>query len=534
MKKNIFLFFIACIFISSCRKKIEFPQWEVNALFPIAQTSLKITELVKDTILKTNSDQSLSIVFSGEAYKINFDSLFRIPDTTILQSFKFPFNLPFPVYPGSTLYNDTQSTKYNLQNVELTEVIVKSGVIDVKLHSTFRGKTVLTYQLPLATINGNSLFISDTLPAAAPGNSSVISKSYDISGYKIDLKGMKGNSFNTVVSNFRAIAADTTMIYANDSVTVVNTFKNVIPEFAKGYFGKAVVNSESVNTAVKKLPNIIGGNFDLKNFNLTLTVQNRVGVDIRFLLSEIVSENISSGANIPLVNSIVGNALNINRASVISSVNYPPIAHTEYVINFNETNSNAADLIEIFPDSISASSQITFNPLGNISNSNDFIYYGNGIDVSLDVEIPLFFSAQNLILADTLPISFKPDSADSATKKITGGNLILNCYNSYPFSAKPQLFLMNENFAIFETLVADGGMIDAADLDANFKSAGKKFSRIFIPLNQDRIEKLKAAKNLYVKLFFSTASLSGHVKIYSDYSVELKLVADINYTMSEL
>ncbi len=528
MKKHFIFSLFFLFFILSCRKKLEMPRWEINALFPVAYTSLKISELVKDSVLKTNPDQSLSIVYSGEVYKIDFDSLFQIPDTSILQSFKAPFG-GFPVNPGFTFYNQVQSTKYNLQGVELTEAIVRSGTIEVELHSTFRGKTALTYQLPLATINGNFFSISDTLPAAVAGSSSVIYKTYDITGYKLNLKGTNGNSFNTVVSSFKAIAVDTTMIYLNDSITVVNNFINVVPEFAKGYFGKAVIDVEPANTAVKKLSHIVGGTLDMKYFDLKLKIQNGVGVDIQFLLNEIKSQNFSAGSSVLLSSSVVGSSININRAAINSALNYPPIVNSEYVINLNNSNSNADELIEIFPDSISAGVQITLNPLGNISNSNDFVYYGNGINVTLDAEIPLCFSANNLILQDTLDVNFQPDS--DATKKIIDGNLILDCYNGYPFEAKPQIFLLNQNDVIYDSLITNNTIINTADLDANFKSVGKKFSKILIPVNQEKIEKLKAAKKLMVKLFFSTAAQPNYVKIYSDYSVELKLVADINYSV---
>lgn len=518
---------------TACRKKLEWPGWDVNVIFPVASTSLQLTDLVKDTILRANADQSLSLVYSGEAYKLDLDSMFKIPDTTISQFFLYPVG-GFTVNPGFIITNQTQQTKYDLGEVELTRAIIRSGSIEIKLISFFQGRTLLTYQLPLSMFNGVPLSVSDTLPAATPTDPSVVTRSYDVSGYEFDLRGLNVNSFNTIVSSFKAVALDTTLITPNDTVKIANSLVNIIPEFAKGYFGQTIVEVEPENQAVKKLHNIIGGNIDLKYFDFTMKVRNGIGADIRFTLQQVTSSNVSSGQNASLTGSIIGSAININRSVLNGSGSYPPVTYSEYIIEMNNSNSNADELIEIFPDSIASAAEIRLNPLGNISNSSDFVYYGNGINVALDAEIPLHLAANDLVLSDTVAINFQTTGenggeADPSSQRIQGGNLILDVYNGYPLRAKPQLYLMDENFQVSDSLAADNSVIEAAELTPDFYAAGKKFSKVYLPIDQDKIEKLKLAKNLMIKLSFSTPTPPGHVKIYSEYKVDIKLVADINY-----
>lgn len=531
MKKTSFLF-IVFILIISCRKKPEWPAWDVNVLFPVAGTTLRITDLVKDTILRTNADQSLSLVYSGEVYTLDLDSMFKIPDTTISQFFLYPFS-GFTVPPGYTITDQVQQTKYDLDEVELTKAVIRSGSIDIQLISFFQGRTLLTYELPMATLNGVPLSVTDTLPAATPADPSVITRSYDVTGYEFDLRGLNGNSFNTIVSSFKAVAIDTTYITPNDTVKIANSLVNIIPEFAKGYFGQTIVQVDPENQAVKKLHNIISGTFDLKYFDLTMKINNGIGADIRFLLQQVTSSNISSGQNASLTGSVIGSSININRAALNTSVNDPPVTYSEYVIAMDNSNSNADELIEIFPDSISSAAEIRLNPMGNISNSNDFIYYGNGINITLDAEIPLHFAANDLVLSDTVAINFQPTQKngeeEDLSRKIKGGSLILDVYNGYPLRAKPQLYLMDEYFGVTDSLAAPNSSIEAAELDADFYAVGQKFSKVFIPVDQDKIEKLKSAKNLMIKLSFFTPAPPSHVKIYSVYKTDIKVVADIHY-----
>ena len=69
MKKtiHILLFLAVVIFVAtSCRNKES--GWDTNLLTPIATANLSIANLVSDTLLTTNADNSLNLVYKKNIY----------------------------------------------------------------------------------------------------------------------------------------------------------------------------------------------------------------------------------------------------------------------------------------------------------------------------------------------------------------------------------------------------------------------------------------------------------------------------------
>ncbi len=73
--------------ITSCKRDSQ-TNWDTGILAPLASTDLTINNLVQDTILHTNSDSSLSIVYQNTVYTLNLaDQFIHIPDTSIGQKY---------------------------------------------------------------------------------------------------------------------------------------------------------------------------------------------------------------------------------------------------------------------------------------------------------------------------------------------------------------------------------------------------------------------------------------------------------------
>src|SRR5690606_19493615 len=98
---------------------------------------------------------------------------------------------------------------------------------------------------------------------------------------------------------------------------------------------------------------------------------------------------------------------------------------------------------------------ITINPLGNISNGHDFLYYDSKLSAEMEVDIPLRLIATDLTLRKTVTVDL-PGSADAHAWK--SGMLHLFAANGFPFSAGIELAIVDQNGQILAVL-APGGTV---------------------------------------------------------------------------
>lgn len=77
-----------CVLLFSSCKKEKKTQWDTEMLVPIANANLSLQNIVKDSSIRVNSDNSLTLAYTSDLYKFSLaDQLINIPDTSIGQKF---------------------------------------------------------------------------------------------------------------------------------------------------------------------------------------------------------------------------------------------------------------------------------------------------------------------------------------------------------------------------------------------------------------------------------------------------------------
>lgn len=185
------------------------------------------------------------------------------------------------------------------------------------------------------------------------------------------------------------------------------------------------------------------------------------------------------------------------------------------------------------PTSIGYSLQVTTDPLGNVSGSNDFAYYGYGISANINVTIPLSLIANNLTLADTLAVNFAGSA--NTTQHIKSGTLTIYASNGFPFSAGLQLYLLNKNNIVYDSLFIPATQtINAAPVNAVTGIVTNPQSSVLtISLDAAHTQELFNTKNIILHARFNMGNLpSTYRKIYDYYQLGLKLVGNFDYQIN--
>ncbi|MFN8310315.1 MAG: hypothetical protein U0T73_10175 [Chitinophagales bacterium] len=122
MRRNTwFVLWLGVLFaLGSCRKEDK-TNWDTDLVTPLGKTTLSIQKLVKDSLIKTATDNSLTLSYRNTVYELNLaDQYFHINDTFIGQKFtvdslRLPVSsISYPVTLGSianTMKASTDATQ---------------------------------------------------------------------------------------------------------------------------------------------------------------------------------------------------------------------------------------------------------------------------------------------------------------------------------------------------------------------------------------------------------------------------------------
>jgi hypothetical protein len=534
-KKGFILLSLFCIAgFLSCRKNIT-PSWDTQILAPLIKTTLSINNLVTNTSVKANpADSSVTLVYTDSLYSLTLDSLLKIRDTTLVNAFASPLNttispggaLPFPPPNGPT--------QYNTGSVQLTNAILNSGKVLLVVRSYINQPTIYTYGVPNATSGGNQLSITVKVPAAIgnkPGEKDTLC---DLSGYTIDFTGPNHNGNNlitTVLGGFvDPNAPGQATIVAGDSIVIDATFHNIIPYYGQGYFGQTSKSIGPKQSAFPLFSKISSGSLNLQNVGVSFTIVNGFGVDARITIPQLTSINARPGGiTIPLTASIINNAININRATQTYNP-ASPVTPSVQTFSLSPTNSNILNWIDNLPTSVGYTIDLTTDPLGNVSGNTDFAFLGQGIKAYLDVTVPLYIAANNLTLADTMPVNF---ANSSQAEQIKSGTFTLYASNQFPFSADLQIYLLDSHMNIIDSLCTSAETIAAGVKDAYGFVTTPQNSILTLPVSTTQANHLFSTHNLIIVSRFNTGCTTctpiQYSKIYDTYQLNIKLIGNFDY-----
>jgi hypothetical protein len=500
----------------------------VNAVFPSIPAG-DTAQVSKDLSGKTVEGMMVGKILSMESPGSNGQAVLIDTSkavTTIIKVRDLYPETATAVFPQQDIVNKVSRVPFKLNQVRLTQARVRSGHIKIDAFSTLQDTVRFTYRIPSATMFGNAFEIKDIkLPPAPAGGVSSYSKITDISGYALDMKGPKGDTVNTMYNLLKASIDSTGQVKTislKDSIYFNVSYQKIVPEYARGYLGSDTFSIGPNTMPMQIFDKIKDGTLSLEKVNMNFEFENGIGADARVTVRNITAYNTAKNISKTLTGAGVNHPINLTHAKEIPGGN-PVVEYSVTKFLLNASNSNIRELIEIMPDKVGYSLHFQTNPKGNISGGNDFVYHDYGVDAKLMMEVPLSMIANRLTLSE-----FSDFSLGSRSDKILDGKLILLADNGFPLNADIQLYALDGNGHVKDSLLLNTN-IASAPLNANFKVIAPKRSRLEIPLSVSKIAMLKNTKKMKVVARFSTNPAAQFIKIYSTYSLDFTITGDFNY-----
>ncbi|MBK6544853.1 MAG: hypothetical protein IPG12_06240 [Saprospiraceae bacterium] len=432
------------------------------------------------------------------------------------------------IWPAQNLINSAYYFRLKGLPVELKESRIAAGKVRIVLYSTLQDSIKFTYKLPGAIKNGVPLEAYKVLEPAPPGGSSRFIREDDLAGYRMDLSGANGDSFNVAFNVVKA-SVDSTGIMktfsTEDSIYVELGFIDMRPEYARGYLNDTILYAGPKTVELDFFNRIKSGKLQVDKASLSIDINNKIGVDMELKINELKSINNRTNTIIELNGSEIDKPISIERAK--DQNGFKPIEATQTHVEINELNSNMTSFISNLPDKLSYSLQLQTNPLGNVSNHRDFIYDGEYMNLNMNLEIPLEIKATALSLSDTILMDLQKNDLSG----IKSGTLHAFFNNGFPLETKVQLYLLNELNEITDTLLDGSKFIQAAFVNGNGKVESAVETRIDIPMVNRKVTHFLNARKMLIIVTFDSKPQEQHVKIFDSYAIDFQMTADFIYTV---
>jgi hypothetical protein len=509
----------------SCKKETS---WDVDAALPIAKSHLNIGNFFGDSIFKADNANLLHVAFSKDLINYTMDSLVKLPDTTINIGYALPFITT--LNPGVELFSNAslsnKEVSFDISNgVELNKTIIRTGILKIDYTNTYAQPLNFNYNISSASKWGNQLVINQTVA----GKSS-LTKMYSLDGYLINLTGLTGDKINTLVQTY-TISTDASgvvdQLNPGEGLVVNISFIDIVPEYVQGYFGQQDLSFGPDSTSIGLFGNFNASNLNLAQSSLNFRIINEFGIEMSSSINNLKSIKESPFNTVALNSGNLLQSININRASKTNNPSNPAFPWLKQ-ININSSNSNLNSFLQNLPNYLGYSVKAKMNPLGNISAGNDFAYFGRGLKVIADVDIPLELSANyfSLVSYSKVDLTQLKELKNTNTCEI---NLLAQ--NNFPFRAQIQGYMLNDQNQVIDSLFVIGeNSINEALTDINNSVLNPTISKLNVFLNKDKINNLEKCKQIKFVSYLYLPNQPTPIKINQNSFLDLTVSAFVNYT----
>lgn len=503
-------------FCSGCQKlenldKLEATGIDAEYAIPLFSTDFNMGEVLD------NFDENSSVFFdeNGQAILRYFGDFTSSGSEDIFAVLDVIDNIGLPL-------QDTVSALPFVapDGITLDYAILKSGGFRYGFTSDHEEDVTVSVSIPSFTKDGeifshtlNTSPYAGELPVAG-----ALLTPLDLSGYTLNVEE---DSIYVEFSAYRETSG-----FPDTLKGFFVVFNDISASFIQGYLGNQVFEFDRDTIEIDFFENWTEGTLRFEDPTINFLIKNSFGFPVR---SEInVLDVISVNDEIfPLSSPFI-------EAGIDFAYPQPDeigcIKETSF--SFNNENSNLVDLLQAVPKAVDYDIDGLTNPDGNTA-IRGFMTDSSLLSVQVEVILPVFGAVSNFNVFDTIKVErFDFDVDFEEYGEVDYAEFKMFSENSIPLNIDLQLFFADENERIIDSLFTEiTPVVTAATVDAAGNTVEKTIEEAFARVTEERFEKIKEARNLFLQARFSTPDAGMRsVRVTADQNVKIGMGLKVGVT----
>lgn len=469
---------------------------------PLIEGSMGIVDAFNEkdlAYIKTYPDGLVYLNYDQMLISQDIRNLVDLPDLNVVRSVPVAAGVYPPATADYTLLSVSFPIEMATSPEKLTDIAFKSGS--------------LSFNISLNPANTNFLFeLNLTIPEFKNASGQSLTQK---AGNGLTNIPLQGYTYTSTISNRFNLQVDLIVKKRTSSVTVANNSNINIGlsltemdfQYIRGFFGDQTTTTEPQAIAIAAFGNslLVGNsNVSFKQPIIDLTVVNDYGVPLQVNFIELLGRKNTGTISI--------NTSPASPITVSSPTTLGQSASTAVLV------TNATQVLNFAPTSLEYQVSGRINP--GLTAGSNFMADTSKMRVKMHVEIPLYGSASNIVLSDTANI----DLSSIQQTEIEKATLQTKITNELPMDASIQLYLVDENFVMLDSLISpsQNPLVTGSTVDANgdLKTAGS--TNKSIDLESAKVTKLFQSSKLILVARLTTSGGNGgstDVKFKSQYKL---------------
>ncbi len=508
---SFFAGFLLVIFASCDYSYLEIeklPDFHYGPVFavPLANASLGLAELVPDSkegLIRTGNDKLLSLVYKNSLFSATGQMLFPLPNQQHPANFTASPIGQNPTAPITRTFSFITGNNDRLDSLTFLtgDFFVAISVPNLAANGY---QAMVTLSIPGSY---NSQGQGFTMQVPANGNARASLQGFTIPFYS---SGSTHNLFDVrFIVTFSGAGTPTNAPY---TFNINHNFSGLSLKKMFGVLAQRTLFLGGMDTDLGIFSSSFGGNISFEDPRVRFIAINSFGIPVLLTANTLRFSNAT-------------NQVSLTGFPSPWAISAPAInqfgQHTTTSLVLTRQNSNVHLAAAISPVNLHSSFTTTLNQGGS---SKSFVADNSRLELEVELELPLWGSANDFILKETMNIG----KNDSITE-IEWIELRIELVNHFAVALNLQVEFADMNMVVQSKLwdnVADFNLMDAAQVDAQGNVTAPRSKITNVMLNQQQTLAFLNSENLIITARLKTPN-SGqtHVKFFSDQKLDVRIGA---------